>query len=342
MNKDDTLHRLLERSSRPRGDVRPPGTCLEAETLAAWTGGSLSPVERTAVEAHAADCERCLAVLAAIAKTTPPPSAVRRPSWFSVRWLAPITAAGVAITAWVIVQEPSRPVSPPAPPSTRAVDAVKPSDPGAQPERDAPAEAAAKPLERKAESDAASKTVTNQTEARQTAKAPAVGAVTGAPQAASRSQPAPSAPAALPPPVRAEAQQERFQAAAPDALGASALIVSPDANVRWRLAGRDVERSTDGGRTWQLQPTGWEIELLAGAAPAPTVCWIVGRRGLVLRSTDGATWQRLPFPQATLDLAAVTARDALDATVTDANGRRYRTTDAGKTWVLQENPAAPF
>jgi hypothetical protein len=311
--------------------VRPPGACLEAETLAAWTDGTLSPVERTAVEAHAADCERCLAVLAAIAKTTPPLSAVRRPSWFSVRWLAPITAAAVAITVWVIVQEPSSRVPLPAPPSTLA-DAVKPSDPGAQPERDAPAEVAARPLERKAESDAASRALKDPSEARQAAKSPAVGAVTAAPPAA----------VASPPPVRAEAQQERFQAPARDALGASAPIVSPDANVRWRLAGRDVERSTDGGRTWQLQPTGSEVELLAGAAPAPTVCWIVGRRGLVLRSTDGATWQRLPFPEATLDLAAVTARDALDATVTGADGRRYRTTDGGKTWVLQENPAAPF
>jgi hypothetical protein len=326
MNKDDTLHRLLERSARPRGDVRPPGVCLEAETLAAWTDGSLSPVERTAVEAHAADCERCLAVLAAIAKTTPPPSAARRPSWLSVRWLAPITAAAVAITTWVIVQEPTRPVSPPAPPSTQAVDAVTPSDPAAEPERDAPAAAAANPLARKAESDAASKTLRDQTKSRQAAKVPAVGGVTAAPS----------------PPARAEAQQERFQAAARDALGASALIVSPDPNVRWRLAGRDVERSTDGGRTWQLQPTGSAIELLAGAAPAPAVCWIVGRRGLVLLSTDGATWRRLVFPDTTADLVGVAARDGLDATVTAADGRRYRTIDAGKTWVLQEMPAAPF
>lgn len=320
MNKDDTLHRLLERSARPRGDVRPPGTCLEAETLAAWTDGSLSPAERTAVEAHAADCERCLAVLAAIAKTTPPPSAIQRPSWFSVRWLAPITAAAVAIAAWVIVQETSVPL--PAPPTTVAEDTAKPSDPAAQPERDAPTEAAARPLARKVESDAASRTLKEQPEARQAAKAPTA--------------------VAPPPPARAEAQHERVQAAARDALGATALVVSPDANVRWRLAGRDVERSTDAGRTWQLQPTGSEVELLAGAAPAPTVCWIVGRRGLVLLSTDGATWQRLPFPEATLDLASVTARDALEATVTGADGRRYRTADAGKTWVPQENPAAPF
>src|SRR5688572_23037213 len=306
MKKDDTLHRLLERSARPRGSVRPPGVCLEAETLTAWTDGSLSPVEQAAVEAHAADCERCLSVLAAIARTTPPPTGVRRPSWLSVRWLAPVTAAAVAVAVLVIVQERSRPVPLPAPPPTLAVDAVKPSDPAAQPERDAPA--AANSLERKAESSPASRALKDQSETRQAAKSPAVGAVAGVPQAASPAQPAPPA-AVAPPPAGLEPRQERFQAAARDALGAPAVIVSPDANVRWRLAGRDVERSIDGGRTWQLQATGSDGELLAGAAPAPTVCWIVGRRGLVLLSTDGATWRRLPVPDATIDLVGVTARD---------------------------------
>jgi photosystem II stability/assembly factor-like uncharacterized protein len=72
------------------------------------------------------------------------------------------------------------------------------------------------------------------------------------------------------------------------------------------------------------------------------VCWIVGRSGLVLLSTDGETWRRLDFPDATVDLVSVTARDGAAATVTAANGRIYRTTDAGRTWTLQENPAAPF
>jgi photosystem II stability/assembly factor-like uncharacterized protein len=103
-----------------------------------------------------------------------------------------------------------------------------------------------------------------------------------------------------------------------------------------------VERSTDGGQTWLAQSTATALELLAGAAPAPTTCWIVGRGGLVLLSSDATTWRRLPFPDATIDLVGVDARDGLDATVTTADGRRYRTADAGQTWVLQENPAAPF
>jgi photosystem II stability/assembly factor-like uncharacterized protein len=120
------------------------------------------------------------------------------------------------------------------------------------------------------------------------------------------------------------------------------VIVSPDANARWRVGGRSLERSIDGGRTWKVQPTGTEVDLLAGSSPAPTVCWIVGRSGLVLLSTDGETWRRLDFPDATVDLVSVTARDGAAATVTAANGRIYRTTDAGRTWTLQENPAAPF
>jgi photosystem II stability/assembly factor-like uncharacterized protein len=72
------------------------------------------------------------------------------------------------------------------------------------------------------------------------------------------------------------------------------------------------------------------------------MCWIVGRSGLVLLSSDGQTWRRLDFIDTTLDLVSVTARDGVAATVTAANGRSYSTTDAGRTWTLQENPPAPF
>ena len=94
MNKDESLHPLLRRTSRVRADARPHGDCLDAETLAAWTDGSLTAFERAAAETHAADCDRCLAVLAAIAKTSPPPSAIQRPSWLSIRWLVPLTHCG--------------------------------------------------------------------------------------------------------------------------------------------------------------------------------------------------------------------------------------------------------
>jgi photosystem II stability/assembly factor-like uncharacterized protein len=75
-------------------------------------------------------------------------------------------------------------------------------------------------------------------------------------------------------------------------------------------------------------------ELTAGAAPSASVCWLVGRAGVVLRTTDGRTWRRVPFPEMT-DLSAVRAIDADGnvASVSTADGRTFSTTDGGATWV---------
>ena len=81
-------------------------------------------------------------------------------------------------------------------------------------------------------------------------------------------------------------------------------IVSPDPAVRWRIAGSVVQRSTDGGARWDAVPTGVASPLTAGAAPSASVCWVVGRGGVVLLSTDGRTWRRVAFPEMT-DLSAV-------------------------------------
>jgi photosystem II stability/assembly factor-like uncharacterized protein len=95
-----------------------------------------------------------------------------------------------------------------------------------------------------------------------------------------------------------------------------------------------VQYSADGGATWTTQQTGASTALTAGSAPAPEVCWLVGRDGLVLRTTDGGRqWQRLPFPEM-IDLTAITASTVRDATVVLADGRRFATDDAGDTWTL--------
>jgi photosystem II stability/assembly factor-like uncharacterized protein len=99
-----------------------------------------------------------------------------------------------------------------------------------------------------------------------------------------------------------------------------------------------VQQSTDGGSTWQPVVTGVSADLTAGSAPATTVCWIVGRAGTVLLTTDGRRFDRLPFAEP-VDLAAVQAIDARTATVTTADGRRFRSGDGGHTWTrapLQE------
>ncbi|MEO6213807.1 MAG: hypothetical protein ABIP65_09300, partial [Vicinamibacterales bacterium] len=332
---DQTIDRLLGRASRANDNPRPPGACLDGETLAAWTDGSLAAAQRATAEAHAADCNRCLAVLAAIAKTSPPPSVTRVTRRLSVRWLVPLTTAAVALTAWVVVRSPEfqRP-DPPA--ATAAIDAVKSAEPSAPPERDvSPQTRADDALKEKAVSPATSARSRDQAESRRLADA-----VARESTVASRKRDAP-APKPAAPPARAEAGDARLESYA-RASPPPRVIVSPDPDAQWRLAGTSTDRSTDGGRTWRAQPTGTTVELLAGSSPAPTVCWIVGRQGTVVLSTDGTTWRRLGFPDATIDLVAVTARDGVTASVTASNGRRYQTTDAGHTWVLQENPATPF
>jgi photosystem II stability/assembly factor-like uncharacterized protein len=111
-------------------------------------------------------------------------------------------------------------------------------------------------------------------------------------------------------------------------------IASPDPRLRWRLVGTTVLHSSDRGATWVPTQPGVSAELSAGSAPLGAVCWLVGQAGVVLLTTDGTSWTRVPFPQL-VDLAAVTARDGRSASVTTADGRIFTTTDAGATWTTR-------
>lgn len=110
------------------------------------------------------------------------------------------------------------------------------------------------------------------------------------------------------------------------------VIFAPDRSVQWRIAGTgQVERSVD-GMSWQPQTINVSAVLTAGAAPSATVCWMVGSRGMVLRTTDsGQTWSQVAFPEQ-LDLVSVVAGDDKVATVTTATGRQMQTTDGGVSW----------
>lgn len=129
-------------------------------------------------------------------------------------------------------------------------------------------------------------------------------------------------------------QRSTGQILARQALTASApvIIVSPNPQSRWRiLPGETIQRSTDGGGTWQTQQTGGTTTLVAGASPSAQICWIVGRGGTVLLSTDGATWKRVSLSQP-IDLISVRATDDRNATVTAVDGRSFSTADGGATW----------
>jgi hypothetical protein len=112
------------------------------------------------------------------------------------------------------------------------------------------------------------------------------------------------------------------------------IILASNTTVRWRLlsAGR-IEQSVDSGITWVPQNSGVKVELLAGSAPSESVCWIVGRSGSILRTTDGGGhWNKVVSPMRG-DVAGVQAADAMTAEIFDANkSSRFVTHDGGVTW----------
>ena len=329
------------------GSVPPSGACLDAETLAVWADNALSRSERAAVEAHAAGCERCQALLASIVRTlrdrpmddvrgraTPTHEVWRR----ALTWAVPLTAAA-AVVIYLVVPIGRRSVELSRPSPTAVVPyAVQPAAPAAPQEaeqrnrlatraesRDLPNAKADKPERLDAVSKRAKATDDEAKSA--AAKEPPAAAVTveAAPPTAVVAKPVTESD-------RARAQSQNLRAAV-TAAEREVEIVSPDPRRRWRIVGGGaVQRSTDGGMTWLLQQPEVVGTLTAGASPSPTVCWLVGSSGTVLLSTDGESWQRISFPEVT-DLIAVRATDDKTATVTTADGRTFSTTDRGATWV---------
>ena len=112
------------------------------------------------------------------------------------------------------------------------------------------------------------------------------------------------------------------------------IILASNTTVRWRLlsAGR-IEQSVDNGVTWAPQNSGVKAELLAGSAPSEAVCWIVGRSGTILRTTDGGGhWNKVVSPMR-VDVAGVQGVDAMTAEIFGANkSARFVTHDGGASW----------
>jgi hypothetical protein len=122
----------------------------------------------------------------------------------------------------------------------------------------------------------------------------------------------------------------------------TALLKSPSGSI-WRAGkGGTVERSNDAGKTWAPQESPSQEDWLAGAAVSDTVCWLVGRNGAIARTVDGMRWERVAPPAQAAgtdaklpDWTGITARDAMAATISASDGRKFATADGGKTWLQQ-------
>ncbi len=110
------------------------------------------------------------------------------------------------------------------------------------------------------------------------------------------------------------------------------VIQTPDADVAYRIADKGfIEHTEDGGATWHGQLLNPAAEFTAGSAPAPSICWLVGRAGVIFLTVDGKNWRKLPSPS-TDDFVAIVAKSARSATVTVTEEEKWSTRNAGKTW----------
>jgi len=146
--------------------------------------------------------------------------------------------------------------------------------------------------------------------------------------------PGPDAPAAFAAPGAADAAGRTLDIAGAGVAAQPVIFATPAGDVRWRIAGGRLERSTDAGSSWAPAPLAFDVFVVAGAAPSADVCWVVGRGGQVLISVNGQPFTRTAFNDSA-DLVGVTAIDALRATVQAADGRSFTTTDGGATWAAE-------
>jgi len=349
--------RILEQAvtQELRGRAATPGeACIDAETLAAWTDGTLDAVTVAAMEAHASSCGRCQELIGAMARTLPAtPASTTHGSeargavaWW--KWLVPISAAAAAAVIWMVVPGQRQLVVAPAQPpaadrpaqdtlARSRADSAQPASPApaaseARANKPAPSEPPASPAKEKdqklAETAALADTVTvdrDQSRAKDAAKAEQPAMANAAPT------PVPAAPAAAP-----AARQEAFATRSLDqqakrSESAVVDVASPDARRRWRVVADSIERTDNGGQSWTMVHLLRGESIAGGSSPSTTVCWFVGPGGVVMITVDANLFVHVDVPGRP-DLRSVTATDARSAVVTASDGRSFHTGDSGRTW----------
>ena len=341
----------------------PSPRCLDGETLAAWSSGSLRASEAAKVEEHLSNCERCQSMLATFVRIEPPPAASES-VWrrWHLAWVVPVAAAATVTAIWVAIPtdrrdslrqsarfeaqspevaqpqpQPVAPAPPPAAPPPAPQAAPRPaSKPLRSDERARSTEKNESMLMKQGQRDSeevAQKRPANEADRRASDSLGAAAASSPAPQAAA---PPPPPPPALERHDEPAARQAREKAVVTrrDALAdaSTALIVSPVPSYRWRITGgRQVDRSSSGGEQWQRVAILDSERLTAGHSPSASVAWLVGPAGTIYVTSDGTRFEKIPFIEP-VDLVGVVAIDDRQATVTAADGRGFQTMDRGVTW----------
>ncbi len=332
---EDALKHQLRRTTSSQGNA-----CLDAEMLAAWEDGGLDATTMAAMETHVSGCSRCQELVALTLKANPTQAAVveadaaqdleSRSAWAFWKWMAPLAAGAAAVTIWMVVPEQQEiAVAPPQPAATEmkaetanpAAPQTPPPPPSTPADTLADAQKKAAPNSNSLESRQSAKKAESADQARVDATAKELNEEPPAARPAAAAEPATAA--APSPPISALKRSQ--------AIAGPLEIVSPDPSRRWRISQDSIEVSSDSGLTWSLVAVFSETTLTAGTSPSRDVCWLIGTRGEVLLTTDGARFDRVEIRNAGT-LRSISASDARSATVVNAAGRSFRTDDGGRTW----------
>ena len=308
-DRDHILEQALTQELRSMNGPLTPD-CLDAETIAAWEDGALDARQMEAAELHLSNCVRCQSLAGAMARGVPAAAPVEEHKGFRLWswWLAPIAAATAAVTLWMVVPEQQQIAT--APPARDAVAA-----PAAKAESAATAESKQQP---KLEADQAAK--------KDRAQAPAAAPFAERDDRRERQANEPAD----------KNKVEAGKRASEEKLASSADAVAPAAPAATAMLQKSARLATvievvspDGSRRWRFAD--YRESLTTGAAVSSSICWLAGREGVVMLTTDGSTFERVDLP-ARVDIVSIAATDARAATVTTVDGRTFRTDDSGRNW----------
>ena len=321
--------------------------------LAAYLDATLAPAERAAVEAHAADCPRCALQLATIVRLEDESGHPRHapvPHWWRrLLWLVPAATAVLVAAIYVARTAPAPKAAPTPSREAQHPTANEVPSPSAQSGRadssllervtvEPPAEplsaARNQMLSRSAAKAARSpQTSEDKVDAFQRRAEVTHQKEEPAAMAESRVYDASAPGPAAPPSTLAATAAKRVagDAGAANAFAANTIVPAATGRVLWRIAGSHIERSTDAGRTWVIEPSASVEGFTMGAAPSDVVCWLAAPWGDVLRRDEGGTWRNVT-PSPRLAIARIEAAGNTEATVVAVDGTVRRTVDGGQHW----------
>lgn len=177
----------------------------------------------------------------------------------------------------------------------------------------------------------------------QPASVPATASAAATQQSAAEgvSVPAGAAPRGV---ERAPAALSAAKFAAKSAMAPRRIMRAAGLAVRWAVTTDAVaaqvnqgavERSLDGGRTWQRVPVAENVTFRAVFALANDV-WAGGVAGAFYHSSDGGEhWSSIPLPATATtvgDIISIQFADALHGVVGTSTGATWTTSDGGRTW----------